>query len=114
LKKNSKPTRPIEEMSAELSNRTARAVELLEPMETQQQHLVKFFARQNKSTTELRQLQANRESQQTVLTTLQAIVLSMRDSSPPTPSSQIRIRKKRKPRTPDMTQTQESDDSVTE
>jgi DNA repair exonuclease SbcCD ATPase subunit len=86
----------------------ARIPTLTENMDTKQSQLLRFFKRQNninkQTKKDLHRLQQNQATHQTMITTLQKIVLALQTTSPPTPLSLQRNRKKRKPRTPNETQ----------
>jgi hypothetical protein len=58
---------------------------------------------------EIRALRAEQANQQTRISTLQAIVLSMKNTAPPTLPSQARLRKKGKPKTPENRTSHKSD-----
>jgi hypothetical protein len=104
--------------SQELETATARTAQATTSIENQQQQLLQHLSQQKKFNrqvrNELRSLRETQSSHQTMIATLQEMVLSMRNSGPSTPLSQTRTRKKQRPRTPDLNTTQEDSQEDTE
>jgi hypothetical protein len=79
---------------------------LSQNLDEQQNQLLKYLRKQNKindhNSNEINQLKQTQTNQQTMISTLQTLVLSLQNTAPRTPQSQQRIRKKRRPKTPDQ------------
>jgi hypothetical protein len=103
-----------EQMIQDITQCAAKLPPIAETMEKQQKQLIKYFRRQNKindqNDKELKKLRETQATHQTMITTLQAIVLQLQNSGPSTPLSQQRIRKRLKPRQPTETSIREDSD----
>jgi hypothetical protein len=79
---------------------------LTDNLEEQQKQLLKYVEKQNKinqhTNRDVIQLKKTQASHQTMLSTLQTLVLSLQSKQPATPQSHQRIRKKRRPKTPEQ------------
>jgi DNA repair exonuclease SbcCD ATPase subunit len=107
-----------EQLARDIANCSTQLPTLTETMEQQQKQLIKYFRRQNKinaqTDNEIKKLRETQATHQTMITTLQAIVLSLQNSGPPTPMSQQRLRKRLKPRTQTETSILEDSDMESE
>jgi hypothetical protein len=101
-------------MTQDISNCAVQLPTITETMEKQQQQLIKYFRKQNKindqNNKELQKLRETQAKHQTMIATLQAIVLKIQSSGPSTPLSQQRIRKRLKSRNPTETSIREDSD----
>jgi DNA repair exonuclease SbcCD ATPase subunit len=106
--------RHSEQMTQDIARCSTQLPTITETMEEQQQQLIKYFRRQNKINAqhdkEIKKLRATQDTHQTMISTLQAIVLQLQNSSPSTPLSQQRVRKRLKPRIPAETSILEDSD----
>jgi hypothetical protein len=100
-----------EQMARDIERNASQLPTITENMESQQKQLIKYFRRQNKinrqTDNELKKLRATQSTHETMITTLQAIVLQLQNSSPATPLSQQRVRKRPKPKNHTETSIQE-------
>jgi hypothetical protein len=101
-------------MARDIANCSTQLPTITETMEEQQKQLIKYFRKQNKINAqhdkEIKKLRETQETHQTMISTLQAIVLQLQNSSPSTPLSQQRIQKRLKPRVPAETSILEDSD----
>jgi hypothetical protein len=107
--------RQQEQMTRDIERNAMQLPTITENLEAQQKQLLKYFRRQNKmnrqTDTEIKKLRETQSKHETMIATLQAIVLQLQNSAPPTPLSQQRIRKRQKPR--DLNETSVREDSDT-
>jgi hypothetical protein len=79
---------------------------------------MRYLSKQNKINRQvqdkLKRLRETQSHQQTMISTLQAVVLSIQNTAPTTPLSQIRHRKKQKSKTSETRRTQEEAKSDSE
>jgi transcriptional regulator len=103
-----------DQLTADVAYCSSQLPPITETLEQQQQQLIKYFKRQNKinkqTDMEIKKIRATQESHQTMIATLQAIVLSLQSNGPSTPLSQQRICKRLKSRTPNETSIREDSD----
>jgi hypothetical protein len=94
--------RQQEQMNRDIERNAAQLPSITENIETQQKQLIKYFRRQNKmnlqTDKEITKLRATQQTHETMIATLQAIVLQLQKSAPPTPLSQQMFRKRQKAR----------------
>jgi predicted nucleic acid-binding Zn-ribbon protein len=106
--------RQQEQMRRDIDLYSTQVPTLMENMEKQQQQLIKYFRRQNKinaqTNNEIIKQRKTQSTHQEMIATLQALVLSIQNSTPSTPHSQQRIRKRIKQRTPNESLAQEDSD----
>jgi hypothetical protein len=103
-----------EQMTNDIASSAEQLPTIVENMEKQQHQLLKYFRRQNKinaqTNNELNKLRSIQATHQEMITTLQALVLSLQNHNPSTPQSQQRIRKRIKSRpTTDISIREDSD-----
>jgi hypothetical protein len=107
--------RQQEQMNRDIASSAEQLPTIVENMEKQQQQqLLKYFRRQNKinaqTNNELNKLRSVQATHQEMISTLQALVLSLQNHTPSTPQSQQRIRKRIKSRpTTDLSIREDSD-----
>jgi translation initiation factor 2B subunit (eIF-2B alpha/beta/delta family) len=101
-------------MRRDIDRYSTQVPTLMENMEKQQQQLIKDFRRQNKinaqTNNEIIKLRKTQSTHQEMIATLQALVLSIQNSTPSTPHSRQRIRKRIKQSTPNESLAQEDSD----
>jgi hypothetical protein len=107
-----------EKLTQDIASCSHQLPTITETMEQQQKQLIKYFRRQNKinaqTDKEIKKLKETQATHQTMISTLQAIVLQLQNSSPPTPLSQQRVRKRIKSRIQNDTSIQEDSDMESE
>jgi chromosome segregation ATPase len=86
------------QFTIDMGNFSSQLPTITETLERQQQQLLKYFRRQNKfnnkTNTEIENLRKTQASQENMISTLQSIVLLLQLTTPPTPQSHQRTRKK--------------------
>jgi hypothetical protein len=87
-------------MTRDIQRHSTQLPSITESLETQQKQLIKYFRRQNKinkqTDDEIKKLRDTQNDHKTLIATLQAIVLAIQNTGPPTPMSQQRLRKRLK------------------
>jgi hypothetical protein len=107
-----------EQMTRDIERTAAQLPSITENIESQQKQLIKYFRRQNRINSqtdkEMKKLRDTQKTHETMIATLQAIVLQIQNTAPPTPLSQQRVRKKQKPRNLNDTSLKEDSDMDSE
>jgi hypothetical protein len=97
-----------DQLQVEFNQHSSETQMLSANLDEQQQQLLKFIKKQNKinshTARDVQQLQKTQATHQTMIATLQSMVLSLQNNEPATPQSHQRLRKKRKPKTPEQLQ----------